>query len=113
VASDDKTWSLIEPFNKSVVAAVFTSTSDFPDWRSPAERGEPPCKSEQLKKDLGLEVSSARHAARLVIFEFMRFFSLVEILQFRIGPGAIVARRMMRCGLPSADSGLQLDLEIA
>ena len=74
MASDDKTWSLIEPFNKSVVAAVFRSTSDFPGWGSPAERGEPPCKSEQLKKDLGLEVSSARHAARLVIFEFMKFF---------------------------------------
>jgi hypothetical protein len=32
---------------------------------------EPPCKSGQLKKDLGLEVRSARHAARLIIFEIM------------------------------------------
>jgi hypothetical protein len=34
---------------------------------------EPPCKSGQLKKDLGLEVSSARHAARLIMFEVMKF----------------------------------------
>jgi hypothetical protein len=36
--------------------------------------GTPPCKSGQLAKDLGLEVSSARHAARLIIFEIMRSF---------------------------------------
>jgi hypothetical protein len=40
----------------------------------PARSGTPPCKSGQLKKDLGLEVSSARQAARLIIFEFMRSF---------------------------------------
>ena len=34
---------------------------------------EPPCKSGQLKKDLGLEMSSARHAARLEISEVMKF----------------------------------------
>jgi hypothetical protein len=38
---------------------------------------------------------------------------LVEILQFRMEPGAILVRCIMRCGLPSADSGLQLNLEIA
>jgi hypothetical protein len=38
--------------------------------------GIPPCKSGQLKKDLGLEASSLRHAARLVIFEIMRSFFL-------------------------------------
>jgi hypothetical protein len=39
--------------------------------------GTPPCKSGQLKKDLGLEVSSARHAvrlARLITFEIMMSF---------------------------------------
>src|SRR4029450_4322949 len=36
--------------------------------------GTPPCKSGQLEKDLGLEVSSARHAAPLIIFEIMRSF---------------------------------------
>jgi hypothetical protein len=40
----------------------------------PGTSGTPPCKSGQLKKDLGLEVSSARQAARLIIFEFMRSF---------------------------------------
>ena len=40
----------------------------------PGKSGTPPCKSGQLEKDLGLEVSSARHAARLIIFEFMRSF---------------------------------------
>jgi hypothetical protein len=113
VASDDKTWSLIEPFNKSVVAVAFTPIFDFSIGRGPAERGGPPCKSGQLKKELGLEMSSARHAARLIIFEVMRCFFVGSTVQFRIGPGAIVARCMMRCGLPSADSGLQLDLEIA
>jgi hypothetical protein len=43
-----------------------------PDRTRPSDEPEPPCKSGQLKKDLGLEVSSARHAARLVIFEFIR-----------------------------------------
>ena len=40
-------------------------------------------------------------------------FSLVQVLQSRMEPGTILTRRMMRCGLTSADSGLQLDLEIA
>src|SRR5437867_10562979 len=38
----------------------------------PGKPGTPPCKSGQLEKDLGLEVSSARHAARLIISEIMR-----------------------------------------
>ena len=40
----------------------------------PEKFGTPPCKSGQLEKDLGLEVSSARpaaRAARLMTFEFM------------------------------------------
>src|SRR5213083_2121787 len=45
-----------------------------PDRKLPSGKPGPPCKSGQLKKDLGLEVSSARHAARLVIFEIMRSF---------------------------------------
>jgi hypothetical protein len=46
-----------------------------PRGRLPSARcGTPPCKSGQLKKDLGLEASSSRHAARLVIVEIMRFF---------------------------------------
>src|SRR6266480_7152063 len=36
-----------------------------PDRKVPSGKPGPPCKSGQLKKDLGLEVSSARHAARL------------------------------------------------
>jgi hypothetical protein len=46
----------------------------------PGKSGTPLCKSGQLEKELGLEVSSARHAARLIIFEFMRSLSLVEVL---------------------------------
>src|SRR5437899_1888488 len=45
--------------------------------------GTPPCKSGQLEKDLGLEVSSARHAARLIIFKIMR--------SFFVGGSALVA----------------------
>ena len=40
----------------------------------PSDEPEPPCMSGQLKKDLGLEMSSARHAARLEISEAMRSF---------------------------------------
>src|SRR5204862_7520618 len=85
-----------------------------PDRKLPSGKPGPPCKSGQLKKDLGLEVSSARHAARLVIFEIMRsFFSLVQGAPVPHGTRTILTRRMTRCGLTSADSGLQLDLEIA
>ena len=41
---------------------------------SPGKPGTPACKSGQLENDLGLEVRSARHAARLVMFEVMKFF---------------------------------------
>src|SRR5438876_11812407 len=47
----------------------------FPFGRvTPGKSGTPPCKSAQLEKDLGLETSSLRHAARLIIFEIMRSF---------------------------------------
>lgn len=42
----------------------------------PGKSGTPPWKSGQLQKDLGLEASSLRHAARLIIFEIMRSFFL-------------------------------------
>ena len=49
----------------------------FPFGRvTPGKSGTPPCKSGQLEKDLGLEASSLRHAARLIIFEIMRSFFL-------------------------------------
>jgi hypothetical protein len=38
---------------------------------SSGKSGTPPCKSGQLEKELGLEASSLRHAARLIIFEIM------------------------------------------
>jgi len=41
---------------------------------TPGKSGTPPCKSGQLEKDLGLEVSSARQATRLIIFEVIKFF---------------------------------------
>lgn len=44
----------------------------FPFEWVPSGRPGPPCKSGQLKKDLGLEMSSARHAARPIVSEFMR-----------------------------------------
>jgi hypothetical protein len=49
----------------------------------PGKCGTPPCKSGQLEKDLGLEASSLKHAARLIIFEFMR--------SFFVGSSALVA----------------------
>jgi hypothetical protein len=49
----------------------------------PGKSGTPPCKSGQSEKDLGLEVSSARQAGRLIIFEFMR--------SFFVGSSALVA----------------------
>src|SRR4029077_12885257 len=49
---------------------------DRPSYRFylPGKSGTSPCKSGQLEKDLELEVSSARHAAPLIIFEIMRSF---------------------------------------
>ena len=46
---------------------------------SPGKPGTPPCKSGQLEKDLGLEVSSVRHAARLIIFEIMIWIQLSQL----------------------------------
>jgi len=47
----------------------------FPFGRlTPGKSGTPPCKSGQLEKDLGLEASSLRQSALLIIFEIMRFF---------------------------------------
>src|SRR5205823_4240298 len=45
----------------------------FPFGRiTPGKSGTPPCKSGQLEKDLGLEVSSAKQAARLIIFDVIK-----------------------------------------
>ena len=41
---------------------------------TPGKSETPPCKSGQLEKDLGLEVSSAKQAARLIIFDVIKFF---------------------------------------
>ena len=41
---------------------------------TPGKSETPPCKSGQLEKDLGLEVSSAKQAARLMIFDVIKFF---------------------------------------
>ena len=62
---------------------LFLPRAGFIQILSSAKSETPPCKSGQLEKDLGLEVSSARHAARLIIFEFMR--------SFFVGSGAPVA----------------------
>ena len=55
-------------------ADLFFPRAGFVQILSWSKSGTPPCKSGQLEKDLGLEVSSARQAARLIIFEFMRSF---------------------------------------
>ena len=54
-------------------ADVFFPKAGFIQILSSGKSGTPPCKSGQLEKDLGLEASSLRHAARLIIFEIMRF----------------------------------------
>jgi hypothetical protein len=56
--------------------ALFFRRAGFIQILSSGKSGTPPCKSEQLEKDLGLEASSLRHAARLIIFEIMRSFFL-------------------------------------
>jgi hypothetical protein len=53
---------------------VFFPKAGFIQILSSGKSGTPPCKSGQLEKDLGLEASSLRHAARLIIFEIMRSF---------------------------------------
>ena len=77
----------------------------------PDKRGTPPCRSGQLKKDLGLEVSSVKDVARL-ISEIMRLSFFVDSSSSSpLGTKRILTRRMMKCGLSLADSGLQLGLE--
>jgi hypothetical protein len=53
---------------------LFLPRAGFRQILSLGKPGTPPCKSGQLEKDLGLEASSPRHAARLIIFEIMRSF---------------------------------------
>src|SRR5438552_5209448 len=55
---------------------VFFPKAGFVQILSLSKSGTPPCKSGQFEKDLGLEASSVRHAARLIIFEIMRSFFL-------------------------------------
>ena len=57
-------------------ADLFFPKAGFVQILSSGKSGTPPCKSGQLEKDLGLEASSLRHAARLIIFEIMRSFFL-------------------------------------
>jgi hypothetical protein len=66
-----------------------------------------------LKKDLGLKVSSARHAARLIFEIIKSFFFVGSSSSGPLGAGRFLTRRRMRCGLTLADSRLQLGLEIA
>src|SRR6266511_6446123 len=55
---------------------LFFIRAGFIQILSPDKPGTPPCKSGQLENDLGLEVSSVRHAARLIIFEIMIWIEL-------------------------------------
>src|SRR5437773_4120312 len=57
-------------------ADVLFPKAGFVQILSSGKSGTPPCKSGQLEKDLGLEASSLRHAARLIIFEIMTCFFL-------------------------------------
>src|SRR5260370_30676309 len=50
---------------------------------SPGKPGTAPCKSGQLEKDLELEVSSFRHATRLIIFEC--------VMRFEVKPSGFIA----------------------
>jgi hypothetical protein len=69
---------------------------------SPGKPGTPPCKSGQLKKDLGLEVSSDRHAARLINFEIMSSFFVNSSAPVPHGTRTILTNR---CGSnPSVES---------
>jgi len=61
------------PSLKVVVSSGLLGGCISPDRKLPSAKPEPPCISGQLKKDLGLEVTSARHAARLVIFAIIKF----------------------------------------
>ena len=53
-------------------ANLFFPKAGFVQIPSSGKFGTPPCTSGQLKKDLGSEASSLKHAARLIIFEIMR-----------------------------------------
>jgi hypothetical protein len=55
---------------------VFFPKAGFIQILSSGKSRTPPCQSGQLEKDLGLEASSLRHAAWLIIFEIMRSFFL-------------------------------------
>jgi len=55
-------------------AEVVLPNAGFAQILSSGKSAMPPCKSGQLKKDLGLEASSLRDAARLIIFEVMTSF---------------------------------------
>src|SRR5207237_8370754 len=55
---------------------LFFPKTGFVQVLSSGRSGTPPCKSGQFEKDLGLEASSLRHAARLIIFDIMRSFFL-------------------------------------
>src|SRR6266404_790352 len=57
-------------------AELFFPKTGFVQILSSGKSGTPPCRSGQLEKDLGLEASSLRHAARLIIFQIMRSFFL-------------------------------------
>src|SRR5439155_26670783 len=71
--SRDSLWSRsLHCISAAPSSALQAARSQLPS--PPSDEPEPPCKSGQLKKDLGLEVSSARHAARLEISEVMKFF---------------------------------------
>jgi len=63
-------------------ADPFFLKAGFVQILSLSKSGTPPCKSGQLEKDLGLEASSVRHAARLIIFEIIKsFFVGSKLLQ--------------------------------
>ena len=66
---------------------LFLPETGFIRILSRGKPGTPPCKSGQLEKDLGLEVSSARHAARLMIFEIMRSFLVGSSAPIAPAPG--------------------------
>ena len=71
--------------------------------------GTPPCKSGQLEKDLGLEFCSARHAARLLIFDIMMFFLSLQMLQPRTDQEPPSRGRMMpSLWLIQAQGGLKI-----
>jgi hypothetical protein len=69
-------WGILGHKHCNCRGTTFFTNSGFKRILSRANPGTPPCRSGQLEKDLGLEASSLRHAARLIIFEIMRSFFL-------------------------------------